>query len=780
MNKSNWEKLLNMVIVVLVGVLVVYGLYWGYQYFFGKEYGIIKQVSVDNLGTSFYKDFYLTKYSGSIKGFDLDGNLLFKYEADIEDFDVFENYVIVEEEDEYNLIDLEGKVKFNGKLIQTIGKYLYVDDSLYNENLEKLWDFRNIDNYSSLGRYLVINCEDGYYLLDTDTDKLVDVYKNKEVKDNYTMLSNSNSRVIVINDKIYTSDIEEVNDEYFMDFSACDNGATLNNNDGVVISGCYYDYEVISDGVFFAYGDDTNNLYVNGNLENTGEFSVEGDYINGYVDDNYVTYDLKGNNIDFARYVYNVNEDVYIIELNDNYYFANNDLDYYGDAFSAYSCKLGWCSITKMGRDTKNIYYNGKEVSEERFRSISVYEGYIVAKSLYNTYDFVIGNGKLVDISLLNDKPGDVNIDEVIEKYELEDIKSNINEYSDLFLKYAYIVENNDKISEFRKYVMDMFRVVINNTEYLDEYELLCGLYRLKIEVGETNESTNGLSYNSEARIVIAEVDEEIIYHELIHFIDRYISSNYDDVYWCSDKYVYKSDVDDISKCQLVEKGLNDFMVEAGAELESCKYFELVPNGYVDATRLYSLMEYIMGSDEMDKMFYSGNTDNEMMMLVLNSGYSYDEYLELDKSLDHLSDAYYDEDTSSDYIKVFDFLFKLYKDKGNDFRTDNAFKFMLANLCYKRDFSSSKYYEEIKDYILDRDDFIDFIDSVIKPTVDRSYYALYIPLNILVDDNAFYIYRKAEYYPDGVTEVEGNIFITIDPNKLTATSYEFKETPSKN
>jgi len=320
---------------------------------------------------------------------------------------------------------------------------------------------------------------------------------------------------------------------------------------------------------------------------------------------------------------------------------------------------------------------------------------------------------------------------------------------------------------------MDMFKVVVDNIKHLDEYELLCGLYRLKIEVGETDESTNGLTYGADARIVVTEAADEVLYHELMHFIDRYISSDYDDVFLCDDKYMYRSEVKDLSKCKLVEKGVNDFLVEAGAELESCKYFKLVPNSYTEATRLYSLMEYIVGSEEMDDMFYSDNTDNRFMMLVLNNGYSYQEYLELDDSLDHLSDAYYEEDLDSDYVKVFDFLFKLYKDKGKDFRTDNAFKFMLANISYKRDFSSSKYYDEIKDYILDREAYIDFIDSVIEPTVNRTDYALYIPLNILVDKDGYYIYKKASYYPDGVTEVEGNIFINIDKEKFVASSYEF-------
>ena len=52
-------------------------------------------------------------------------------------------------------------------------------------------------------------------------------------------------------------------------------------------------------------------------------------------------------------------------------------------------------------------------------------------------------------------------------------MKDKIKDNEELFKKYAYIVENNNNLLEYKKQVMDMFDLIISNKEYLNELRLL-------------------------------------------------------------------------------------------------------------------------------------------------------------------------------------------------------------------------------------------------------------------------------------------------------------------
>ena len=56
-------------------------------------------------------------------------------------------------------------------------------------------------------------------------------------------------------------------------------------------------------------------------------------------------------------------------------------------------------------------------------------------------------------------------------------IKDNI----DFFNKYAYIIENNDKLLDYKKQVLDIFEIIIDNKKYLNEISLLKKLKELNI-----------------------------------------------------------------------------------------------------------------------------------------------------------------------------------------------------------------------------------------------------------------------------------------------------------
>ena len=53
----------------------------------------------------------------------------------------------------------------------------------------------------------------------------------------------------------------------------------------------------------------------------------------------------------------------------------------------------------------------------------------------------------------------------VLDDFTLHDILNKIKDNEELFKKYAYIVENNNNLLEYKKQVMDMFDLIISNKE---------------------------------------------------------------------------------------------------------------------------------------------------------------------------------------------------------------------------------------------------------------------------------------------------------------------------
>lgn len=332
-----------------------------------------------------------------------------------------------------------------------------------------------------------------------------------------------------------------------------------------------------------------------------------------------------------------------------------------------------------------------KEVSSNIYDDITIDKDKIIAVGLFNTYIYKLGTKKEINIDAKEEV--DINIDEVIDKYRLDSMKDKIKDNEELFKKYAYIVENNNNLLEYKKQVMDMFDLIISNKEYLNELRLLNKLKELNITYADDLGTGVGATYTDYGtKVSLKEKDNYTLYHELTHFAD-FSFNNYNNIYNlynCNNKYEVKKGYD--SSCTPIYIDTN-FITEAGAELYSGKYYTHELEAYAPAALILEALEYICGTKELNEWFFS--SDAYFKKLWLEAGYTTEETEKIINSLSNRTKIL--SSGNDDTLFIVDTLIDLYKIKISDnFMNDNKFKYILRSLIdYRRDFTTSKYSSEL-------------------------------------------------------------------------------------
>ena len=272
-------------------------------------------------------------------------------------------------------------------------------------------------------------------------------------------------------------------------------------------------------------------------------------------------------------------------------------------------------------------------------------------------------------------------------------MKEKIKDNEELFKKYAYIVENNNNLLEYKKQVMDMFDLIISNKEYLNELRLLNKLKELNITYADDLGTGVGATYTDYGtKVSLKEKDNYTLYHELTHFAD-FSFNNYNNIYNlynCNNKYEVKKGYD--SSCSPIYIDTN-FITEAGAELYSGKYYTHELEAYAPAALILEALEYICGTKELNEWFFT--SDAYFKKLWLEAGYTTEETEKIINSLSNRTKIL--SSGNDDTIFIIDTLIDLYKIKISDnFMNDNKFKYILRSLIdYRRDFTTSKYSSEL-------------------------------------------------------------------------------------
>lgn len=725
-----------------------------------KQLNINEEIVINDPDISVYSNFYIKSNDDSFIVYNFSKEVIYQYNTKIMDYEVFQDkYIIINLDNKTSVIDKDGNIILTGNYnlpvyntTNTIN-YLIIDDKIYDSNMQVIYtlpdyfidqifiknnlysldiindvmfltfsnkkynlmvdlttkqEYQNFDSYMTFNNsdnnitFVAINSNDSYKIFNT-IDKTV-LIENATIDENL-IISASNETMYIYKNNVYQNGTK-INTSYHMYNDNCSIGSKLvDESNDIIIDKCMLYYEELFNNVIVGSNNETSILFINNKLLEASTFSKTGDYISSYNYDNindvsiYKVYNQLGEEIVDNKGIYYIGAGYYqVYDTQENLsYFADDNLNIISDKFEYANCSYNnFCEVTNDNYN-KILYRNGKKVSNNLYDSISINNNYIVAKTLFNTYIYKLGSSNEINIDYLENL--DVDIEQIISKYDLNNIKDKIESNSLLFKKYAYIVENNDYLLQYKKQVMDMFEVIVDNKEYLDELGFLKKLEKLNIEINDNlRPGVAGEYYDSDVKISLKETTNNTLYHELIHFIDFSFNhhNNRYSIYKCNDEYVLKNGYN--STCDLIKIDSN-FITEAGAEVYSGKYFTSEITAYNPAPTILETLEYICGSKEVEKWFFE--SDIYFKKIWLDIGYSYDD---TNKVINALSNETQINSNGSDNTTlIVDALIDLYKyKKDNNFMNDSKFKYMLRSIIdYRKDFHDSKYKEELNLVISD-------------------------------------------------------------------------------
>ena len=382
----------------------------------------------------------------------------------------------------------------------------------------------------------------------------------------------------------------------------------------------------------------------------------------------------------------------------------------------------------------------------------------------------------------------------VVEDTEITKIKkqNDLNfdipkKYEELFKKYSKVVENNNNVSKYKKEVYNLFQIIMkdNINEYLDEDYFFDKLSKLNIYVDKSisNDGVGGYYYYDSNIIELDKEGSVQVYHELMHFLDSSINSGYSDYNWfCKGKkykdleYERLSD-DDMGKCIYLGPYKTDFITEAGAELYSAKYFKKGVVAYFDITTYFTALEYIFGSEKMDEIFLSGNSDADFMTLLLENGISVKDYEDTVQDLSFYTYPYkYLDYTPS--RKTLDLLIDLYKKniKNKIWTNDEEFKYLLRNFMdmgYDAKYEHSKYKSNLdKIAYKSYDDFLKIESDMLKQIPSNIEFNT-TPIPAYIKDDTMYLGTKIKINGEDKENTIGYFKYDFNNKKIIEVNYSF-------
>lgn len=742
------KKLIVIILVIILGISIgttTYLLLPKKNNLKEPVLNINNTIVINSLNVEVGNDFYIVKNDNDFTTYDLSQNKLYTYEDKLTEYSIYNNYIIITNEDKTLVIDKNGKEIITGKYLTSLynnTKYLIIDNKVYNSNMNEIYTlpdyfndkelylcqiindnlimtfkdkqynkiinlntkeevYTNFDEYISTeieneeSKYIIIKFNDKYDIYDTIKKEIV--IKDINI-DRNLVISKDNETIYIYNDKIYKNNTK-INNKYHMDNTSCEvGGKLLDKKNNIIIDKCMLYYEELFTDIIMGSDNENSVLYINNKILSANTFAKEGEYIISYTySENESTskiYNKEGKEVKTGSITYFINNNIYKEYNTDNqtFYFTNNKLEKISPEFEYIECPYNnYCNVSDTNYN-KTLYRNGKKITSNIYDKIIVKENYIVATTVFNTYIYLLGINPEININTKEEL--DINTNEIIDKYELKSMETKIKDNIDFFNKYAYIIENNDKLLDYKKQVLDIFEIIIYNKKYLNEISLLKKLKELNIVYTDDLDPGVAATYeDGNTRINLGEKDTGTLYHELTHFIDySFNSNNYRyHLYKCDNKYTIQTNYS--SQCEILSIETN-FITEAGAELYSGKYFTKEIEAYSPAPLILEALEYIYSQEEINKWFFE--SDTYFKKIWLDMGYSFEDTQKVIESLTKRTKiGYYNDD---DTIFLVDAIIDLYKyQNSNEFLQDNKFTYILRSLIgYKKDFSNSKYSNELK------------------------------------------------------------------------------------
>lgn len=718
-----------------------------------KGLGIENIIALNSINVKIGDDFYVKDEGEKLVIYDFSNNIISEYQDSYSYYEIInKKYILVTDKNIKIIIDKNGNVLVNGTHVKSSydNKYILVDNCVYDNYMNKvyvldftgefeytaefgndllfinsyqkdsksviidlkekeiLWDnFENSLSYSNNGKvnYFRFTKDNKGYLFDAKTKKILYeniTYENESYMGYNTFIYKDN--VLYIEDEVIYKDNTKINNQYVMSKDTCNKGYKLKDNkNNIVVNKCMYVYKVLFDKAILGINEENYILFYKDKEIVGGEITLEGDYIKVAA-----SLDLLGDGSTYEYYDKNlkpidISENVNISYIANGVYsgydyinykssFLDKNLKIVEDNLYNIYCDNNYCDISKNAYE-HYLYKNGKKLVDDAFVSINFNKDEIILESLYKTYIVKLGNNKKrLDFNF----DFNIDMDDIISKYDLKDIEFMINKNEKLFTKYAYIVENNNMLLDYKKEVYDLFEIIVDKKDFLDEFYFLHKLGYLNIHKADilNNGKADGTYQDFNTRIDFVTDENRVIYHELVHFLDYSIKNNVSTIlYKCNDKIdVYEAIPNIPDGCDYVNMPYTNYIVESGAEAFTSKYFTKNITAYNFGTYYFEALEYIYKTKNVDEWYFK---DDNYFIKTL-----YDEFNDekiVSKVIDALNDTTSLDATYKYTGYLMDILINLYKKhNGEDYLNDRKFTFLIRPMLDYVNVDKSKYYNEFK------------------------------------------------------------------------------------
>ncbi len=259
----------------------------------------------------------------------------------------------------------------------------------------------------------------------------------------------------------------------------------------------------------------------------------------------------------------------------------------------------------------------------------------------------------------------------------------------ELFLEYADAVLSNPYCQEYRGYVIRMFPVVADQLKEENKETFFQELRRLECNTIQLVSTHAGeYSCNNGNTVMISDTellgDEKsycsTVYHELMHSIDYTIDGEQNNnLYFVGKELKSRDQMTDSDWNDLGEVPNSSFFVEGGCELFTAQYIMKATRTYGSMTAFFFGLEYIIGVEKVQEMFFSHDTAIDFANFLRECGYD-------DKKIGDIFDSFsyyaysYDSGTITpkNPVSIEDVLIDVYQaKKGDGWKEDKVFAFLM-------------------------------------------------------------------------------------------------------
>lgn len=693
------------------------------------------------------------------------------------------DYYVYKMEDEYYLANILGNTLLMSKKVikivldeKTLNTYFLVtsnqDSYLYDSDINivykdfKITEFKTIlDNVAYFTNYKIdlkenitkeikVLKEGEDYLVYQEDEKVYAIYEKKKIGP-YESLETLGNDIYYLHG----------NDDFFLEIGSFE---LLNDETLAIVNDHDFKIELNEDNR-------KRLIFENDKSIDIIDYKVRKDYIEIYDNNKTKIYNRNGNLVkSICDNIFCVNDDFYICYENDKAYLVDKMLDKKSNEYDDITCfSSGLCKLEKNGK--YGLSRLNEVIVEPKFSAVYIDGDEVLISDLFSFLYLKMDNLKkglnFIDIQEdLYEKEFDIDVLEVIEENDLNNIKDIISQNEVFFQKYAYVVNNNLGLDGYQNYFWNLFPIIINYKQYMDENFFLNSLNNLYFYESKSSDSSILASYlvNSNA-IKVGQIKEEVIYHELIHFLDFSFNkskmNNHLYLNNCKGSYYIESELEKLDYrkkdvCKEDKPLFLLFLTEAGAELYRLFNAEVhLPTTYFSITMIYSALKLIYEEEMVNRFFWKEEGAELFYQESLKIGYSPDEFLAMINLFNKQTNV--DRYSKKDLIEIVNHLLTLYDLAHKDnWYNDIAFNLVISTMIYGQEsnLKGSKYYAEIME---NKINFEDFLNEQIGN--NSNYFKNAIPsLAINVADDIVYMEFMSDYYVNDLYKGKKDFVVRYD------------------